>query len=110
MVAFLVIAFFSPLPAHAELQDAAAESKLRTESQISPRMLSRLLLIAATSAGRRMVAVGEHGYAIYSDDQGKTWLRGTTPRRAMLTAARRAIRTLPSVPVIPTIRMHLCSR
>jgi photosystem II stability/assembly factor-like uncharacterized protein len=86
MVACVVIATFSPLQAHVELQGTAGESKLRAESQVSPRTLSRLLLIAATSAGSRVVAVGEHGYAIYSDDQGKTWLRGTTPRRAMLTA------------------------
>jgi photosystem II stability/assembly factor-like uncharacterized protein len=86
MVTCVVIATFSLLQAHAELQGTASESKLRAESQVSPRTLSRLLLIAATSAGGRVVAVGEHGYAIYSDDQGKTWLRGTTPRRAMLTA------------------------
>jgi photosystem II stability/assembly factor-like uncharacterized protein len=86
MVACVVIAAFSPLQADAELQGTADESKLRTESQVSPRTLSHLLLIAAASAGSRVVAVGEHGYAIYSDDQGKTWLRGATPRHAMLTA------------------------
>jgi photosystem II stability/assembly factor-like uncharacterized protein len=63
--------------------DAAVRS---AANQVSPRTLSRLLLIAGTNAGSRLVAVGEHGFAIYSDDQGKTWLRGTTPRRVMLTA------------------------
>src|SRR5450759_3978988 len=86
MVTCVVVAFFSPLQAHAELQGTAGESKLRTESQISPRMLSRLLLIAATSAGSRLVALCQPSYAIYSDDQANTWLRGTLPMRAMTTA------------------------
>ena len=53
---------------------------------VSERTLSRLLLIAGASAGYRLVAAGEHGYIIYSDDQGRSWRRSATPRRVMLTA------------------------
>lgn len=70
----------------AQAQSVAGDSQSRLERQVSPRTLSRLLLIAATNAGKRVVAVGEHGYVVFSDDQGKTWRRGSTPRRAMLTA------------------------
>ena len=53
---------------------------------VTERTLSRLLLQAAAFAGKRIVAVGEHGYIIYSDDSGKTWMRAPSLRRAMLTA------------------------
>jgi photosystem II stability/assembly factor-like uncharacterized protein len=69
-----------------QAQVSTGDSVSRAEHQVSPRTMSRLLLIAAASAGNRLIAVGEHGYVVYSDDQGKTWLRGSTPRRAMLTA------------------------
>ena len=75
-----------PVATQAQTPGAAGDAGSRVERQVSPRTLSRLLLVAATSAGKRVVAVGEHGYVAYSDDQGKTWLRGATPRRAMLTA------------------------
>ena len=67
-------------------QGMAGDAAQPGDRQVSTRTLSRLLLIAATTAGNRVVAVGEHGYVVYSDDQGKTWQRGATPRRAMLTA------------------------
>jgi photosystem II stability/assembly factor-like uncharacterized protein len=86
--AWLAIAVFalSQVATQAQAQSTTGDSGFRVEHQVSPRTLSRLLLIAATSAGNRLVAVGEQGYVVYSDDQGKTWLRGSTPRRAMLTA------------------------
>lgn len=69
-----------------QAQETAGKSGPGIAQPISPGTISRLLLIAAASAGKRVIAVGEHGYVVYSDDQGKTWLRGKTPRRAMLTA------------------------
>jgi photosystem II stability/assembly factor-like uncharacterized protein len=86
--AWLAIAVLalSQIATQAQGQGTPGDSGSRVERQVSARTLSRLLLVAAASAGKRMVAVGEHGYVVYSDDQGKTWLRGATPRRAMLTA------------------------
>jgi predicted neuraminidase len=35
--------------------------------------MQRLLLIDATRHGSRVVAVGDRGYIVLSDDEGKTW-------------------------------------
>jgi photosystem II stability/assembly factor-like uncharacterized protein len=47
---------------------------------------SRSLLLDVTHAGRRMVAVGDRGHILYSDDQGKTWTQAKVPTRQLLTA------------------------
>ena len=47
---------------------------------------SRSLLLDVTHAGKRMVAVGDRGHILYSDDQGKTWTQAKVPTRQMLTA------------------------
>lgn len=46
---------------------------------------SRVLLIAITQAGARLVAAGEHGVIIYSDDQGQSWTQGSVPVNVTLT-------------------------
>src|SRR5690606_16670813 len=43
-------------------------------------------LIDVTSAGDRLVAVGQRGHIIYSDDGGKTWEQGEVPVNVLLTA------------------------
>ena len=43
-------------------------------------------LIAITKAGNRLVAVGEHGIIIYSDDNGATWKQARVPVSVLLTA------------------------
>jgi len=55
---------------------------------VSQRTIQRLLLTNATQVGKRIVAVGDQGYVIYSDDSGEHWLRGVTPRTVLLTAVR----------------------
>ncbi len=55
-------------------------------AQIEPLASSSLLLDLAV-AGKRMVAVGERGHVLLSDDQGATWRQAkSVPTRAMLTA------------------------
>jgi photosystem II stability/assembly factor-like uncharacterized protein len=44
------------------------------------------LLLDVTHAGQRMVAVGDRGHIVYSDDQGKTWTQAKVPTRQLLTA------------------------
>ena len=44
------------------------------------------LLNDATRAGDRIVAVGERGHIIYSDDEGKTWSQADVPVSVTLTA------------------------
>ncbi|BBP82009.1 hypothetical protein TUM18999_17480 [Pseudomonas tohonis] len=51
----------------------------------SPKAASSLLLDIA-HAGKRLVAVGDRGHILYSDDDGKTWTQAKVPTRQMLTA------------------------
>ncbi|RBW50141.1 WD40/YVTN/BNR-like repeat-containing protein [Marinobacter sp. F3R11] len=44
------------------------------------------LLNDAVRAGDRIVAVGERGHIIYSDDDGQTWTQGNVPVSVTLTA------------------------
>ncbi|WP_227539359.1 WD40/YVTN/BNR-like repeat-containing protein [Marinobacter sp. Arc7-DN-1] len=43
------------------------------------------LLNDATRTGDRIVAVGERGHIIYSDDEGETWVQGEVPVSVTLT-------------------------
>lgn len=47
---------------------------------------SRSLLIDLAQAGTRLVAVGDRGHIIFSDDQGKTWTQAKVPVSVMLTS------------------------
>ena len=50
-----------------------------------PRV-DRLLLLDATQSGSRIVAVGERGRILLSDDQGRSWRFAASPTEATLTA------------------------
>jgi photosystem II stability/assembly factor-like uncharacterized protein len=55
-------------------------------AEIEPLAASSLLLDLAV-AGKRLVAVGERGHVLLSDDQGATWRQAkSVPTRTMLTA------------------------
>ena len=55
-------------------------------AEIEPLAPASLLLDLAV-AGKRLVAVGERGHVLLSDDQGATWRQAkTVPTRVMLTA------------------------
>lgn len=55
-------------------------------AEIEPLAKSSLLLDMAV-AGRRLVAVGERGHVMLSDDQGATWRQAkSVPTRVLLTA------------------------
>jgi photosystem II stability/assembly factor-like uncharacterized protein len=49
---------------------------------------SRLLLLGVAAADKRVVAVGERGVIVLSDDEGKSWRVAQTPTEATLTAVR----------------------
>ncbi|MDX1554352.1 MAG: YCF48-related protein [Marinobacter sp.] len=56
------------------------------ETPSRPTMLAaENLLNDADRAGERIVAAGERGHIIFSDDQGKTWVQGQVPVSATLT-------------------------
>lgn len=48
--------------------------------------MQRLLLVDAERFGSRIVAVGDRGYIVLTDDQGKTWKRAKAPPSPLLTA------------------------
>jgi len=52
---------------------------------IMPRAAQSLMLDIAR-AGDRLVAVGERGHVLYSDDHGASWVQGRVPLRQMLTS------------------------
>src|SRR6476659_5707310 len=48
--------------------------------------MQRLLLVDAERFGNRIVAVGDRGYIVITDDYGKTWRRAKSPGAPLLTA------------------------
>ena len=52
------------------------------------RAPARSVLLAAATAGQRIVAVGERGIVAFSDDGGQTWRQATSPTSVTLTAVR----------------------
>jgi photosystem II stability/assembly factor-like uncharacterized protein len=47
---------------------------------------SRSLLLDVVQAGPRLVAVGEHGHIVYSDDSGQSWQQAKVPVSVLLTS------------------------
>ncbi len=68
------------LPAQAGWQDP-----LDTPARNTFKAASSLLL-DVTSAGERLVAVGERGHIIFSDDEGYTWSQASVPVITTLTS------------------------
>jgi photosystem II stability/assembly factor-like uncharacterized protein len=48
----------------------------------------RAMLLAAAQAGARIVALGERGIIVISDDQGRNWRQASVPTSVTLTALR----------------------
>ncbi|MRV75502.1 hypothetical protein GJ700_27655 [Duganella sp. FT92W] len=64
---------------------AQAAEPLDTPARISARA-QKSLLTGVALAGKRLVAVGERGIAVYSDDNGNNWTQAKVPVSVMLTA------------------------
>src|ERR1700687_821192 len=64
----------------------AAAGGAASPEPIPPSTLQRLLLVDGTRLGARVVAVGDHGYIAYSDDDGASWRRAAAPAAPLLTA------------------------
>ena len=63
-----------------------ADQVLPASGPLTATTMARLLLVDAARAGNRIVAVGDRGYVVFSDDQGVTWGRAKTPAVPLLTA------------------------
>lgn len=68
--------------AHAEGEVGAAPARSKTVVDIRA---DRIILLDITRAGDRLVAVGERGVALLSDDAGKAWKASETPVTRTLT-------------------------
>ena len=73
----------APFVAHAQLDPRDSANQ---PAEIAPLAATSLLLDLA-QAGERIVAVGERGHVLLSDDKGATWRQAkSVPTRVMLTA------------------------
>ena len=72
---------FLEIPAH------AVPGVLERPAMITARA-SKSVLLAVTSAGTRLVAVGERGIILFSDDNGTSWRQAKVPVSVTLTAVR----------------------
>lgn len=63
---------------------AAALDRAALQSPKSPRMA----ILTVAQAGKRMVAAGERGIVLFSDNGGQSWRQASTPTSASLTAMR----------------------
>ncbi len=54
---------------------------------LTKQTMSRLLLTDGTRVGDRVVAVGDRGYIVYSDNNGASWQRAKTPPNTPLLTA-----------------------
>ena len=64
------------------VQDAVERPAVMTQ------LASRSVLLGAAKAGDRLVAVGERGIVVLSDDVGRTWRQAQVPVAVTLTAVR----------------------
>lgn len=66
-----------------------ASAAVKEPSQVPARetaLLTKRPLLAVTSAGARLVAVGPMGHIAYSDDQGRSWVQAAVPVSVDLTS------------------------
>jgi photosystem II stability/assembly factor-like uncharacterized protein len=80
-VALLAAALAGPAQAKPEGGDV-----LPASGPLSRTTMARLLLTDAARAGSRVVAVGDRGYIVFSDDNGTSWKRASSPPAPLLTA------------------------
>ena len=73
---WLVLTVCAALPIPAAAQMPAVESRRAASS----------LLLDGSTAGSRLIVVGQRGHILFSDDSGATWTQAQVPVQAMLTA------------------------
>lgn len=90
---FLLLALvLTPLPPLAgageyrELSQWQARNDLLEIPAVESDKAASSLLLDIAKAGERLVAVGERGHIIYSDDNGKSWEQAEVPVMVTLTA------------------------
>jgi photosystem II stability/assembly factor-like uncharacterized protein len=75
------------LRAAAETAAPAAPANAEAGAALIRPLAAKSLVLGITRAGQRLVAVGERGHVLLSDDEGKTWRQArSVPARNTLTA------------------------
>ena len=87
-IIFAILAAWLAFSLAAGPASAATGVRALDDAAIAVRAPSKIELIAVTRAGNRLVAVGEHGVIIYSDDNGVNWVQASVPVDLLLTAVR----------------------
>lgn len=84
---FVVMIFAATFTTFASYNNAYADYKDPLDSAAVPMAsVEQSLLIDVVHAGKRLVAVGERGHILYSDDLGANWTQATVPVRSQLNA------------------------
>ena len=65
---------------------AAATPAVETVYSIESAKAANGLMLDVVHAGNRLIAVGDRGHILYSNDQGATWTQAKVPTRQLLTA------------------------
>ncbi|KAA0947874.1 hypothetical protein FQ186_11385 [Pseudomonas sp. ANT_H14] len=65
---------------------AATDTAAPAVFAIESAKAAKGLMIDVVHAGKRLVAVGDRGHILYSDDKGATWTQAKVPTRQLLTA------------------------
>ena len=90
--------------------EPAAGPRPGTVVDIKP---NRIYLLDVERAGERLVAVGERGFTLVSDDSGQTWKAVGTPVVVFsfsLPAMSTVRLAISNWPCMPTVRFRLVSR
>lgn len=80
-----ILSFFLSMISHVSLAVTSMEDRL-LRSAVDYGHLDSSLLIDISRVGNRLVAVGERGNVVYSDDAGTTWSLASVPVSSLLTA------------------------
>lgn len=83
----LGLALLAGLPAAGGAFAADAAAAVAPKPAILSAKAAQSLLLDVVLAGQRLVAVGERGHVVLSDDDGVSWRQVATPTRALLTSA-----------------------
>ncbi len=86
LVVLMSCSMIAPVMAASDTTPAPASDPSAVYA-IESAKASRGLLLDVVHAGPRLVAVGDHGHILYSDDQGKSWTQARVATRQLLTAA-----------------------
>jgi photosystem II stability/assembly factor-like uncharacterized protein len=80
--------FAAPVPQHAALDRATAASSAITRPAVQSPQALHAVMQAIARSGERLVAVGERGTVLLSDDNGERWRQVPVPVSSTLTAVQ----------------------